>query len=200
MVSIHEAVGSFILISLAFVCLDSGARAGDPADLVRHVEKIRELGMTEAALADLDRIAAIRTGEQFLTFVEGETPGEYVLSLADTSCKLPEAAHGRTAQLQTALRKATVEDREALRAHADADGSGFVSTEEAAELRDLIEFGYLAAWMAGESVASLDRIADSSSLAPEDAEAKVARYNRLAGILNAETRHRMPVIRLNTDG
>jgi hypothetical protein len=190
----------FVAGALAYACLGPGLWAEDPADLVRHVERIREQGMTEAAREDLDVVASIRTGATLLRFVEGETPGEYLLDFSGTSCNLPEAEHGRVAQLQVALRKATLEDRDFLRVHADGDGSGFVSTVEGSEFRELIELGYMAAWMIHENGASLDRIAVAASVSPDEIEAKIDRYNRLAERLNAETRHRMPVIRLNADG
>ena len=56
-----------------------------------------------------------------------------------------------------------------------------VLAEEAAELRDLIEFGYLAAWMAGEAVASLDRIADSLARVPELLSVRGTRGASVAG-------------------
>lgn len=183
---------------LGSACLGSALGAGDPADLVEHIEKIRTQGMTEAAREDLDVVASIRTGEKLLRFVEGETPGEYLRAYSGTSCNLPEAAHGRVAQLQAALRKTTLEDLDAIRSLADGDGSGFVSTAEAAEFRELIELGYLAVWLTDEQEAPLDRIAAAASLPPEEAAARIARYNRIAERLNAETRHRMPVVRLGT--
>jgi len=187
-------------ILLACACLGFALNAGDPADLVEHVEKVRTDGMTEAAREDLGVVASIRTGEKLLQFIEGETPGAYIRSYTATSCELPGTEHGRVAQLQAALLKTTREDRDALRAYADGDGSGFVSTAEAADFRDLIELGYLAAWMIDEHGASLDRIATASSLSREETEAKIARYNDVAKRLNAATRHRMPVIRPDADG
>lgn len=194
-----KLVGCLVAIALACACFGAAARADDPADLVRHVERVRELGMTESALEDLDLVASIRTGDKLLRFIEGETPGEYAPTYSGTSCNLPEAEHGRVAQLQAALRTATVEDRETLRAYADGDGSGFVSTAEAAGFRELIEFGFLAAWIMKEEGESLDRIATAASLPPEKTEAMIDRYNSAAERLNAATRHPMPVIRLNAD-
>ena len=191
---------AFAAILLACACFGSGLRAQEPADFLEHVEKIRKDGMTEAALGDLDVVASIRTGGTLLRFIEGKTPGEYARSYTGTSCDLSEADHGRVAQLQQALRKTTLEDRDALRAHVDADGSGFVSTDEAADFRDLIELGDLAAFVIEEKRLSLDGIATAAALSPEETEAKIARYNGIAERLNAGTRHPMPVIRLKENG
>jgi len=174
--------------------------AGDPADSREHVEAIPNDGMTEAALEDLDIVASLRTGETRILFTEGEEPGTYVHSYTGTSCALPGTDHGRVAQLQAALRKATLEDRDALRAYVDADGSGFVSPAEASDFRDLIEFGHLAAFVIEEKGPYLDRIATAAALSPEETAAKIARYNRIAEHLSAGTRHPMAVIRLNEDG
>ena len=187
-------------ILLVCSCLGPALLAQDSADLAEHVEKIPNEEMSDAALEDLDVVASIRTGETLLRFMEGETPGEYVRTYSGTSCELPEADHGRIAQLQAALRKTTLEDRDGLRAYADADRSGSVSTVEAADFRDLIEFGYLAAFVIEEKGPYLDRIATAAALSPEETAAKIARYNRVAERLNAGTRHPMVVIRLNEDG
>lgn len=174
--------------------------AGNPGGAREHTEMIRKNGMTEAALEDLDVVASLRTGETRLLFTEGEEAGAYVRSYAGTSCDLPGTDHGRVAQLQAALRKTTLEDREALQSYVDADRSGFVSTAEASEFRDLIEFGHLAAFVIEEKGPYLDRIATAAALSPEATAAKLARYNRVAERLNAGTRHPMAVIRLNEDG
>jgi hypothetical protein len=164
------------------------------------VGTISKNGMTEAALEDLNIVASLRTGETRLLFTEGEEAGAYVRSYTGTSCNLPGTDHGRVAQLQAALRKTTLEDREALRPYVDADRSGSVSTAEASEFRDLIEFGHLAAFVIEEKGPYLDRIATAAALSPEETAAKLARYNRVAERLNAATRHPMAVIRLNEDG
>jgi hypothetical protein len=184
--------------ALAAALLALAAPAQEPADLLEYVVEIRKAGMTGAARGDLEMVAAIRTGETLLRFVEGEKPGEYGRSYMGTSCALPGADQGRVAQLQAALRKKTEEDLEALKAYADADGSGFVSTEEAAGFRDLIEFGYLGAFVIREKGPSLERIAKAACLTPEEAGEKLDRYNALAERLNAGTSRRMPVLRIET--
>jgi len=190
----------FAAILLVCACSGSVLLAQDPKDSLEHAEKIRKDGMTEAALEDLDVVASLRTGETLLRFTEGETAGGYVRSYTGTSCGLPGTDHGRVAQLQAALRKTNLEDRDALRAYVDADGSGFVSTAEASDFRELIEFGHLAAFVIEEKGPYLDRIATAAALSPEETEAKIARYNGIAERLNAGTRHPMPVIRLKENG
>ena len=60
---------------------------------------------------------------------------------------------------------------EALKAFADQDGSGFISTQEANDLRDLLEFGILMKQVEAESRPSVSALAEASGLSPESAEA-----------------------------
>jgi len=180
--SISIRVAVFLV---ACTCFGVGIRAEDPPDLVEHVETVRKEGMTEAAREDLTVVASIRTGSLQLRFVEADGPGELTPVYGGTSCELPGTEHGRVARLGASLRKATLEDRDTLRAWADTDGSGFVSTAEAASFREIVELGYLAAWIVDRHGVSLDRIAAAAAVPPEEAEARIIRYNELAASLNA---------------
>lgn len=175
----------------------AGTRDDAPADFLAYVEEIRKAGMTGFAAGEIQAVAGIRTGETLLRFQETDTPGEYARSYMGTSCALPGADKGRVAQLQAALRKKTEEDAEALKPYADLDGSGFVSTEEGISFRDLIEFGYLGAFIIREKEPSLDLIANAAYLAPEEAAKKIARYNAMAERLNAGTAQLMPILDLS---
>lgn len=147
-----------------------------------------------AAAADLRAVAEMRTGVTVPRLEEGESPGTWTLALGRTSCGLPEAAHGRVARLEAALREKAAEDLEALIPFADADGSGTVTTEEAGVLRRLVEFGYLADLLVRERALSLPGIALAAGIGSEEAASRIERYNALALRLNGATERSMPVL------
>jgi hypothetical protein len=67
-----------------------------------------------------------------------------------------------------------------LKPFADADDSGFVTTEEAADFRWLVEYGYLVAQVIRDEGPSIDFVARASGKDLGDAERRVEEYKALA--------------------
>ena len=66
----------------------------------------------------------------------------------------------------------------ALKALADRDRSGFVSTREASEFRRTMEFGLKAAYIISAEGPTLERLCKLLSVTPSEASALAAEYER----------------------
>ena len=127
-----------------------GARP-QPADFLAYVEQVRMAGATEEALSALGTVADIIVGDTVLEFPKDPVSGRYGKSYRSTTCPapgLPEEARAKLAREASARCEPILER---LRALADADRSGFVSTREGWGVRVTFEFGAeLAALVARE--------------------------------------------------
>lgn len=110
------------------------------SDLEQFVAEIREQGMTEAARQNLATVASIWAGATLFA-VEKLPSGEYETRYTTGFFPRP----GADAQEVTALRQKLEERVQAelrrLKSLADRDASGFVSTAEGAQFREVILFG-----------------------------------------------------------
>jgi hypothetical protein len=162
--------------------------------------EVRKLGMTESASGDLSMVANIRTGGSLLIFPKDEITGAYGRSYQGTACPIPGADPEVTRQWQAEVQKRVERDMEILRKHADRDGSGFISTVEGREFRDLVEFGYLAAHIAESDAASATDVARAARLTAEQVEERVAQYNAVARRLNELSQFKIPLVELTAPG
>ncbi|HEV8699808.1 MAG TPA: hypothetical protein VGV60_00890 [Candidatus Polarisedimenticolia bacterium] len=177
-------------------CEQFSARREGPADFQTYVAQVQKLGMTESAQGDLSMVANIRTGGTLLTFVKDDLTGTYERSYMGTACPVPGANLERVKEWQTELQKRVERDMPILRQLADRDASGFVSTAEGREFRELFEFGYLAAQIVKSEAAPTSVLARSGRVAEHEVAARVAEYNRLANRLNQSSEFTVPVVEL----
>lgn len=152
----------------------------DPPDLLDYIAKIRESGMSEGAEGSLRSIASIRAGATILKYRKDDRSGRYWASYSSTACPLPGADPAKVAEWQATLRAKTSAEMDRLKPLADRDSSGFVSSEEAWELRELFEFGILAVQVQEAEGPGIQKLATASGLKSEDAESRLASYRVLA--------------------
>ncbi len=181
----RERLVSLVIAGVAGLsCGQFSACSEDPHDLQAYLTEVRELGMTESAQSDLTAVAAIRTGGMLLTFSKDDVRGPYLTSYMSTACPVPGADPERIKELQAALQRRVERDMVILRQLADHDASGFVSTSEAREFRELVEFGYLAAHIVKSEAAATSILARSARMAEDKVAARVAEYDTLARIIH----------------
>lgn len=170
-------------IILAFACvgglLCGSAQAQDPPDLESYIAKIREQGITESGKNQIMTVASIRLGQSLLTFDEDPQTGRYVPTFRSTTCPVPGADPAKTAQLQAELAAARDAEFNALKPLADADGSGFVSSEEGAAFRTVFELGSLARCVVDHRGYSKAAICRASGLDEATVDARLSMLDEL---------------------
>ncbi len=164
------------------VLLASGITAGTPplpADFSAYVEEVRRAGMTEDARGNLIMVAGIMVGDSVVDFPRDPASGGYGRAYRSTSCPAPGLSAEARAKLarELAARHGPVIER--LRAVADADRSGFVSTNEGWELRRTFEFGAQLAALVPLEGADTAKLAKLMNLTPAEFERRVAAYGAL---------------------
>ena len=141
-----EAWGMSFLMMTALSCATPG-QPGTAADLERYVIEARRDGMSEGARGTLWQVAAIRTGAIVVTYPKDETTGVYFDSYNSTTCPNPKQNPEVARKFQEKMSQATEAEVKKLKPLADADGSGFVSSDEGEAFRRLVEFGYKASFI-----------------------------------------------------
>lgn len=181
------------LISLG-VMLGVSARAQDPPDLESYIASIREQGITESGKSQIMTVVSIRLGQSMLTFDEDVQTGRYFPTFRSTTCPAPGADPAITAQLQAEFAIARDVEFEALKPFADADDSGFVSSEEALAFRSAFELGSLVHCAAEKHGYSRAAICSASGLDAATVEARLSMLDELGKRAAAAGLKPFPVI------
>ena len=152
------------------------------SDLETYINQARQAGMSESARGNVQMAAAMINGQASLVFSESEPGGRWWGSYRSNACPVPGLSAAQQAERNERLVQELAPAVEVIRALADADHSGFVSTAEGGSFRALFEFGRLAAQVkaAGHhDFPSLMRASGLDSLACE------ARRSEFAALLEA---------------
>jgi hypothetical protein len=165
------------LISVAFF----SCRPTPPQnpELDTYLQTIREWKMTEDAHGTIQMVAMIRCGYYNLTFTKDSASGTYGKSYASLVCPNPNADPGEVRKQQARVDSTIAVEIEKLRALADANGSGFVTTEEAQHFRTLIEFGLLADHIAKSEAPHGLRLARMLQVAVDLLDERIEEYKEL---------------------
>jgi hypothetical protein len=176
----HRLIG----VTLVLLAGLSGTAAAQQ-DLDEYIAKIKKAGMTEDAGGSIRTVAAILSGASSFT-VERAAEG-YRRMYSSALCFRPGTEKSEEAMR---LRK-EIEDRmeklfPVLRKLADADGSGFVSSEEGHKLRETIEFGLQVHQMDEADTRTKEALAASFHRDASWVDAMKTAYDRFAQSLTAE--------------
>ncbi len=161
------------------VLLGGPAQAQNPPDLDSYIATIREQGITESGKNQIMTAVSIRIGQSMLTFDEDAQTGRFVPTFRSTSCPVPGADPAVTARLQADFATAREAEFNALKPIADADGSGFVSSEEGLAFRTAFEFGSLAQSVVDRHGYSIAAICRASGLDEVTVEAQLSMLDEL---------------------
>jgi hypothetical protein len=173
---------SFVVTStLVLLSLSAhSTSAGDGADLAAYIESIRASGMSEMAQSQIGSVASIVAGASILTFRANTESGRYWPSYMSATCPNPNADPPELTRWKTHKTDERSVVLQQLKPFADADGSGFVTTQEGGDFRFLLEFGYLAAQVIRDEAATVQAIARASGKDVADAEASLREYAALS--------------------
>lgn len=146
-----RAIGLFSIVIAVCGC-STNEGVGFPEDLSGYIEEIRERGTTEMAASHLQSIAGIRAGVTIISYPYDEENEFYQTRYRSTVCPIPNASPRELTTFREETLNATQEEFERLQLLADSDGSGFVSTEEAALYRRMVEFGWKVRYLEREGI------------------------------------------------
>lgn len=172
-----------ILLLACLVAVASSLVSASPedgADLKAYIESIRASGMSENAQMQIRSLAGIACGASILKYIEDDESGRYWPSYTSATCPNPNA----DAPELTKWKKVKTDESALLvpklQPFADADGSGFVTTEEGTRFRYLLEFGYMAAQAIEEHGPTIESVARANGTDIEPTKERVREYVTLA--------------------
>lgn len=177
---------------LGLLLISAGAvLAGDemPADLREYIDQIKASGMSESAASHLRMVAASESGEMLYVIEKDETDKFVGASYSSQFCGKPGLSGEALAKLQEEQKKAeelSLKELERIKKVADRDGSGFISTAEGGQVRDLYFFAKLVQELTSDGVRDGNRIAERSGMPIEMLRKKLSAYAEMKGYLFPE--------------
>ena len=152
------------------------AGAGEPSDLKQYIAEIRTSMMSESARSSVGTMAGIHLGHTTLEYQEDPASGRYWPSYMSNFCPKPGADPSEVKDIRAELKMAVDQEIKVLRPMADLDDSGFVTSEEGSKLRQLVEFGYLAAAVIENETPTVAAIAKASGLSEAQVRDRLNQY------------------------
>jgi hypothetical protein len=151
----------------------------DSDDFTAYVEQIRKWGMTEDARGSIRMIASVEAGTTLLSYQKDDSSGAYWTRYTSTSCPKPDMSETERQELRDELEARIAPLMEKLRPVADMDNSGFVTTEEGAQFRAIVEFGYKASHVLTEEDRDLKKTCAGLSMNEDRFREQVKQYKEL---------------------
>lgn len=169
--------------------------AAEPPDMQKYIEGIRQYGMSEMGKSALTTVASIRNGFTELAFPEGPD-GSFGMSYSSLLCKNPnmdpELARKEKEEAETRNGLEMIR----LKPLADADKSGFVTTEEGMQFRQLVEFAYRIAYISGREDNDMQKTCKAIGMFEDAVKQKLVDYEKLQEELKRLGLAALPVVTL----
>ena len=173
-----------------------GCRNADPPDFRQYVESIRRARMTESAQDELRAVASIRIGHASVSFPKDPDSGSYASSYRSNTCPNPNATPEEQGAFRDRARAEEMKEVAQLIPLADADSSGFVSTEEARDFRSLYEFGLKVSYVIGQEGGDPAAVAKGMGMSRDALMQWVSAYKPFAQSLKRLGGQAPPEVRL----
>lgn len=170
---------ALLLVSLAAPLLIAQTEKQQSNELEAYIAQIREWRMTEFARMSLRSVASVLNGNTILTFIRYEEGGAYGKRYESASCPDPNMGADERQKMQAEYELKIDPIVKMLHPLADKDHSGFVSAEEGAQLRDLVEFAYQAQFLASQEDANSEQFFSGMGMDEERFKQRVAEYNEV---------------------
>ena len=150
-----------------------------PADFLAYVEEVRQAGATETARSELVMVASIMAGTSVFEFRKDPQTGSYYQSYRSTSCPAPGLSAAERQKLFAEITARVEPVLKRLRAFADTDRSGFVSTAEGWEVRRTFEFGAELAALVPQEGTDRATLCKLLHVTPAEFDRRLEAYNAL---------------------
>ena len=188
-----------LLISLMLLLIPGGKRA-DPRDFTEYVAQVRSAGATEYAQGEPTGVAEIILGQSIVDFPKEEDGTYPGTSYTSATCPPPGASEEEQARLEEVAERKQRPVVARLKEIADTDHSGFVSTMEAASLRDVVLFGLKAGHLARKETSDPARLREFLSVSEEKFRSSLESYARLLKSLGAMSGEILQPVPIATTG
>ncbi len=167
----------FLFSILAAPFLFAQEETNVSGELEDYITNIREWRMTESARMSLRSLAGILTENTVLSFSKDEASGTYWKSYRGTSCPNPNMDPVEREKMKAEYELLVAPILLKLHPLADRDNSGFVTGEEGAQFRDLVEFAYQASYVAGQEGKDNEQFYIGMNMDRERFKRRVAEYD-----------------------
>lgn len=162
----------YVLGPLIVVLMGGGTQNEPvPADLARYIARAKTVGMSENGETALRTVASLILGEDIVKFEKDVSTGLYSTRFISKECSL-----GKSGAIKAKALEAEVG---LLKALADKDKSGFLSTSEAERFQELVEFGYQVAGIFSNEGGDINRTASAFRMDPNSLRSMIGQYRTL---------------------
>ncbi len=177
-----------VALLAVFAVAPSLAIAG--SDFDAYVDGIRKAGMSESAAGDITMVSDILAGGTVFTAQrEGDSISRHYMN---SLCPRPGSNPEKLRELQKQVEAKAARWSSFLKKNADLDGSGFVSSAEAATLRRRVELGFIVAQVA--DIRDVDALAKLTQSARSEVVADLAAYAKLYSLAVKEGLSGLPAL------
>jgi hypothetical protein len=132
--------------------------------------------MSEAATSALDDVSSVFSGNTILSYPKDAASNRYGDSFRSTVCPNPKASETELKRFEADLQLKTETTRKMLQPLADFDNSGFVSSDEGKEFRDLFFFGLKASYVRSHEGPDSAALARGLGISVERYQERARRY------------------------
>ena len=169
-----------LVVLYAGGCSNGTGEGGDPPDLAEYIAKVRSAGLSENAESSVGMVARFVCGQSGFKLHKDESSGIYWVGMHSFTCPRPGLTEEELAAFneRNEIERAAIVDL--LRPIADADQSGFVSSDEGWILRTVYEFGMKAGYVVSVEGSDPAFVSRGCNVSIEELQPRIEEYNRLA--------------------
>ncbi len=169
---------SLLAPPLGILMLVTGCQRSSP-ELTKYLESIRTSGMSEGAQTSIRAVAALRTKQTLLTFEKDAESGFYSREYRSGACPIKGATPQQLDAWRKKLVAGTQPEVNRLRALADLDQSGFVTTEEGERFRSTYELGMEVSYICQHEPCTLKSVSQALGVSPSALSDSLKTYRDL---------------------
>jgi hypothetical protein len=177
--------GLFILLAIQVITPAAvvSQNSADPPDLQAYLSEIRQSGISEVGKGALLMVAALRNGYTELFFQQAPD-GSYGMGFTNLLCKNPNMDPDIARKEREVAEMKNGLEMVRLKPLVDADKSGFVTTAEAMQFRQLVEFGYRIAYLTAQEHNDLQATCKAMGMSEDAVRQKLVEYRGMQERVN----------------
>lgn len=188
-----NVASNLVLASIFSVLVSVPMPAPAQSELEQYLAERRAAAMTEGAESAIRSVASILGGATIL-LVEKSEDGSLERSYSTALCLRPGSATPEQQKLKAEIEQQVAVEFGRLKGVADFDASGFVTGQEGARLRELVEFGLMLDQLPAQDGSTLQSVAKVLHRDEAWVSAMAAAYEQLRLRLSATEGAKLPVV------